>query len=189
MVYRLSTGASSDLKRRLTSAGMVLGITIGFPLLAAWLNYENLIPGPTNITQDDTPGVVLGQNTDSNAAAGDDDSTAIQASTTPATTPVSTAEPLARPSQIKQPGVTAAPTAPNNTVPPSHDSTGPLPVVTTPEAPPAGPENPQPPELPPLLDDPRIIPIETTDPVDLGAQQLQVQLSTPVGQTELSVGL
>ena len=64
MKYRITTGAQSEWKKYLTSTALILGLTIGFPVLGAWLNYEAFSPkssGPVAV--EDSEGAVLGENT------------------------------------------------------------------------------------------------------------------------------
>lgn len=59
MTYAHDMGAVSNKKRVLRSGILVLAITVGFPLLSAFMTRENLLPSPTVTAQNDEPGVVL----------------------------------------------------------------------------------------------------------------------------------
>lgn len=75
MIYRLATGAQSALKQRIITGAFVLAVTTGFPVLGAWLNYENLRLDPTNVAQEQAAGGnVLGESTTNNPRTGDDGS-------------------------------------------------------------------------------------------------------------------
>lgn len=68
MIYRLSEGAIKEWKKQLASGMLVLAVTLGFPVLAAWLNYErhNLSTFPNgSLTQQ---GAVLGESTNGEPA-------------------------------------------------------------------------------------------------------------------------
>ncbi len=87
MIYRLSQGAIKGWKKQLASSGLVLVLTLGFPVLAAWLNYEhhNLSTFPNG-----SVGAVLGESTGSDQANPDP-----AADSTPAGQPVAVSPPPA----------------------------------------------------------------------------------------------
>ena len=92
MIYRLTTGARSEVSKYITSGLLVLAITIGFPMAAAWLNQENLTLRPRPIAQEGKTTAVLGDSTDkaSSTPSGNDSNT-MHVSATPAPQPLKVA--------------------------------------------------------------------------------------------------
>lgn len=64
MIYRLAHGARSDLKKHLASGSLVLLLTAGFPVLAAWANQEQPNPSNPPFVTGVESGAVLGEQTE-----------------------------------------------------------------------------------------------------------------------------
>lgn len=164
MIYRLATGARTSLKHRLFSGLFVLAITTGFPVLAAWLNYENLSFSDTQIVEKPKPGSVLGVTTANNPDDGSNSDGNVRVSTsqqlpmanTPSSKPI-TSRP--RGTILPQPPVT--PSAPATPVP--------VPTPTTPATPIPTQPTPTVPE-PPITVDPN--PEEGEPIIDLGVVEV-----------------
>lgn len=122
MIYRLATGAESDLKRWLGSIGLTLALTIGFPLFAAWLNHDNLTLRPMPVATTAQTGTVLGESTGSNHGSSSSPtptSSRLVMGAVPATKPLTT-----------KPRATAPVTAATSTVPaPTTQTTSPTPTA------------------------------------------------------------
>jgi hypothetical protein len=108
VIYRLATGARSNIAKHFMTGMMVLAITIGFPVAAAWLNHENLTVHPRPIAQTDKQGAVLGDSTDKQTS-NDNGGASMHVSATPKPTALSV-KPWKQPTK-------AATTATTTTVP------------------------------------------------------------------------
>jgi hypothetical protein len=156
MIYRLGTGARTGLKHRLFSGLFVLMVTAGFPVLASWLNYENLNLTNHPVAEETDGGSVLGVSTDngagSNGGGGGNIIVSQQAplATTPITKPISTTP---RSKSLAPVNPSLVPVAPVPTTPilPSTPSVTETPTPAAPDPVPVDPPADPTPPLDPLV--------------------------------------